>query len=175
MQCTPDHEASLSCTYEVMRESGEHDDVVMDSNRTALYDPGTDATASFERPCHSGLGQPLYVPADRAWPYVLKGRPADPEPPKQAQVPEVYAAEDYVAPVLAVADADARLLLYGVEILCSYQGDLAHPAEAGPVSGALAIAVSCEPAPCDSRNLPDALHRFASSARYVDPLYRTPT
>ncbi len=121
----------------------EHVDLVMDANRTALYDSGTDATASFERLCHSGLGQPLYVPADRARPYVLKGRPANAEPPKQAQVPEVYAAEDYVAPVLAVADADASLLLYAVEILCSYQGDLAYPAEAGPVSGAFAIAVAC--------------------------------
>jgi RecA-family ATPase len=37
---------------------------------------------------------------------------------------------------LAVADADARLLLYGVEVFCRYQGDLAHPAYAGPVSGA---------------------------------------
>jgi hypothetical protein len=103
----------------------------MDANRTALYNSDTDATASFERLRHSRLGQPLYyVPADRARPCVLKHRPANPEPPP-AQVPEVYAAEDDVAPVLAVADADARLLLYGVEVLGGYQGDLAHPAVAG--------------------------------------------
>jgi hypothetical protein len=102
--------------------SGEHVDLVMDANRTALYNSDTDATASFERLCHSRLGQPLYAPADRARPYVLEGRPADPEPPPP-QVPEVYAAQDDVAPVLAVADADARLLLYGVEIFCRYQGE----------------------------------------------------
>jgi hypothetical protein len=73
--------------------------------------------------------------------------------------------------VLAVADADARLLLDGVEVFCRYQGDLAHPAEAGPVSGAFAIAVTSKPAAFDSRDLPDALHRRASPARDIDPFY----
>ena len=110
----------------------------MDAKSTALYDAGTDTTASFERLGHSRLGQPLYVPADRARPCVLEGRPANLESPP-AQVPEAYAAEDNVSPVLAVADADTRLLLYGVEVLCCYQGDLTRSAEAGPVSGAYAI------------------------------------
>ncbi|HLL39626.1 MAG TPA: hypothetical protein VK357_08150 [Rubrobacteraceae bacterium] len=70
-----------------------------------------------------------------------------------------------------MADADARLLLDGVEVFRGYQGDLAHSAEAGPVYGAFAIAVACKPAAFDSRDLPDALHRRASSARYIDPFY----
>jgi len=100
--------------------SEEHVDLVMDANRTALYNSDTDATASFERLCHSRLGQPLSAPADRAQPHVLEGCPAAPEPPP-VQVPEVYATEDDVASVLAVANADVHLW---VEVLCRYQGNL---------------------------------------------------
>jgi hypothetical protein len=62
----------------------------------------------------------LSAPADRAQPHVLEGCPAAPEPPP-VQVPEVYATEDDVASVLAVADADVHLW---VEVLCRYQGNL---------------------------------------------------
>jgi hypothetical protein len=160
--------AHTSCRVKL--GSGEHDYLVIHANSTALYDTGTDTTASFERLGHSGLSQPLYVPADRARPCVLEGRPANPEPPP-AQVPELYAAEDNVSPVLAVEDADTRLLLYGVKVFCRYQGNLAYPAEAGPVAFAFAIAVACKPAAFDRRDLLDAFYRRSSSARHVDSLY----
>jgi hypothetical protein len=64
-----------------------------------------------------------------------------------------------------------RLLFYSVKVFCRYQGNLAHPAEAGPVSCAFGIAVACKPAAFDRRDLLDSFHRRASSARHIDPLY----
>src|SRR5215212_4030048 len=57
------------------------------------------------------------------------------------------------------------------KVFCRYQGNLAHPAEAGPVSCAFGIAVVCKPAAFDRRDLLDAFHRRASSARHIDALY----
>ncbi len=53
-------------------------------------------------------------------PSVLEDNFFDTEPLAASQGLQAYPSGDDVAPVLAIADADARLLLHEVEVLCRY-------------------------------------------------------
>jgi hypothetical protein len=125
----------------------QHLDLVGHPERAVLYYPRADTTATLKSLRHTRFGKTLDVPADRARPSVLERDLPDTEPLAAPQGLQAYPSGDNVAPVLAVANADARLFLYGFEVLGRYEGDLARPAEAGPVSGAFAIAVAGKPQP----------------------------
>jgi hypothetical protein len=112
------------------------------------------------------------VPARRARTVELQECLADAEP-LLAQVQEPYAARDDVAPVLALLDADAQLILDIVQIFALDQGHLAHVSISRPEPRTLAVAVPLDAAPFDGLDLIDTLHRRAAFGGHKDALDNT--
>src|SRR5919112_4562633 len=109
--------------------------------------------------CHTRFGQAFYVAAYRARPPILERNLPDAEPLATSQGLQAYPSGNDVAPVLAFLHPYAGLSLDVVEVLGCDEGYFADPAEAAPVSGTGAVAVTLQAAASESGGRLDALHR----------------
>jgi hypothetical protein len=109
------------------------------------------------------------VPAGRTWPVVLQHGIPDAKP-LPAQIGKPQAAGDYVAPVLAILDADSQLVLDVVEVLALDQGNLTNVSITRPVPCPRTVAIPLDTTPLDGNDLINALHGSAAFSCNIDPL-----
>src|SRR5919112_712537 len=136
----------------------QHLDLVGHPDRAGLDHPRADTTVPFEGLRHARFGKAFYIPANRACPQVLEEHLPHTESLAASQGFQAYTSGDDVAPVLAVLHAHAGLSLDFVEVLGRDEGRFADPAEAAPVPGARAVAVTLQAATFERGGRPNALH-----------------
>src|ERR687889_1957677 len=108
--------------------------------------------------CHTRFGQAFYVAAYRARPPILERNLPNAEPLATSQGLQAYPSGNDVAPVLAFLRPYTGLSLDVVEVLCGDEGYFADPAEAAPVSGTGAVAVTLQTATFECGGCLNTLH-----------------